>query len=282
MDPQPSKVRQRSGWNAAAVGYNRWWAIFEESLQPVSDRMIELAGIRQGYRVLDVATGVGEPAISVGRMVGGAGRVIGIDIAQSMLAFASDRARGLGLQNVTFYEMDAELLGFPAASFDAILCRYGLMFFPNMTGAFQEMRRCLVPGGRLVVAVQRSADSSPAAFGLAMQIAQAEVRGSRLDEGGPHLFRLTDANYLLGALEAGGFRGGRTELLRCAYRWTSTTEYVAMLREVADPVNSLLADLPHARREAIWAKITVAAEEYSSVDGAVVMPHEALLASAER
>jgi ubiquinone/menaquinone biosynthesis C-methylase UbiE len=115
--------------------------------------MIDLAAIGPGQRVLDVATGVGEPALSAARRSGPTARVDAIDSSAAMLDLARARAAELNLENVMFREMAAENLAYPEASFDAVLCRWGLMFLENLQETLAGFRRILVPGGRLVAVV---------------------------------------------------------------------------------------------------------------------------------
>ena len=125
FDAERFKRDSRSSWDAAAAGWEKWWPLFERAAQKVSNRLVELAGIEPGDRVLDIATGTGEPAITAARAVGPNGRVIGVDHSPGMLAVARRRASALGLTNVEYREGDAASLGEPAGSFDAVLCRWG-------------------------------------------------------------------------------------------------------------------------------------------------------------
>ena len=122
FDPQSYKASQRDDWGIAADGWRKWWPVIERMMQPVSDRLMDLARVQSGHRVLDVATGIGEPAITAARRVGSTGQVLATDQAPQMLAIGRERAGQLGLANVEFHEMDAETLDLPAQSFDAILC----------------------------------------------------------------------------------------------------------------------------------------------------------------
>jgi cyclopropane fatty-acyl-phospholipid synthase-like methyltransferase len=104
LDPEQYKTQQRQGWGSVAEGWREHWAIFERGAQPLSDHMVSLAGIARGQRVLDVATGIGEPAVTAARAVGPSGLVVATDLAPQMLGIARERARALGLANITFLE----------------------------------------------------------------------------------------------------------------------------------------------------------------------------------
>src|SRR6202050_2258034 len=152
------KGQQKAAWDDSAEGWKRWWPAFERAAQLVNDRLVELANVRAGARVLDIATGSGEPALTAARAVGQSGRVIAVDMSPAMLAIARERVGALGLSNVELIESDAESLSLDADSFDAVLCRWGLMFMPDLDGVLRGMHRALKPGGRFATAVWSVAD----------------------------------------------------------------------------------------------------------------------------
>jgi ubiquinone/menaquinone biosynthesis C-methylase UbiE len=152
-DPAVWKREQSSQWSHVAQGWQRRWVAFERGAQPLSDRIMELAHIAPGHKVLDVATGIGEPAMTAARKVGPSGRVVAIDQAPQMLEVARERMQAAGIETVEFVEGDAEAVTLPPGSFDAVVCRWGLMFFYHPVGTLSRLRNSLVPGGWLAVAV---------------------------------------------------------------------------------------------------------------------------------
>src|SRR6266487_5347942 len=157
FDPNKFKASQRQSWDSVAKGWQKWWKTFESGAQRVSDRLVELAEIKPGQRVLDLATGIGEPAITAAKIVGN-GHVLATDISAQMLAIAEERAKSLGLQDkMEFREIDAENLdSLPKLAFDAILSRWGLMFLPNLEIALRDMQRLLVSRGKLALQDRKS------------------------------------------------------------------------------------------------------------------------------
>ena len=127
VEPAEFRSGQRTQWNTAASGWKKWSSLIDKGAAPVSEKMIELAGIQPGHRVLDVATGYGEPALTAARRVGPEGEVVATDIAAEMIAFGRERAAAAGLDNVRFIETDAASLDFPEddPGFDAALSRWG-------------------------------------------------------------------------------------------------------------------------------------------------------------
>ena len=145
-----------------AEGWEKWWKTIEVGADNVSHRLIELAEIKSGSRVLDIATGIGDPAITAARKVGSSGRVLATDISPQMLSIAKQRAISLGLHHVIeFKEGDAETIELPTSTFDAVLCRWGLMFLPDLRTGLSNIYSSLVNGGRLAFAVWSSSEKVP-------------------------------------------------------------------------------------------------------------------------
>ena len=162
FDVDQYKTSQRQGWDSAASGWKYWWQVIEKGAQKINDRLIELAKIKQGDNVLDLATGIGEPAVTAAKVVGSKGHVFAVDISPQMLAIARQRSAYLKLQGIIeFKESDVESLHLPPLSFDAVLCRWGLMFLPNLDGALTTIFNVLKNGGRLATAVWSSQSKSP-------------------------------------------------------------------------------------------------------------------------
>ena len=150
MDAKLQRRIQRYGWDKAVDVYEHHW---QHQLAPAQTRLLEMADIRPGERVLDVACGTGLVTCHVARQVGESGTVIGVDVAGKMVAYAQQVAANQRLRQVTWARMDAEELLLPDGTFDVALCALGLMYVPHPVQALQEMYRVLKPGGRAVAAV---------------------------------------------------------------------------------------------------------------------------------
>ncbi|MEW6604596.1 MAG: methyltransferase domain-containing protein [Thermoproteota archaeon] len=283
LDPQKFKAAQRQGWDSVAEGWKKWWKVIEEGAQVVSDRLVELAEVRQGSRVLDVATGIGEPAITAARKVGPSGKVTAIDISPAMLAIARERAKQDGLSDIIeFEEADAESLMLPPSGFNAIICRFGLMFMPDLTGALKTMRGSLVPDGRIAAAVWSSLDRAPS-FLIPFTIVSKETRIPPPPPGSPGPFSLADTNVLRQKFEQAGFNDIKIESSKMDFRAPSPEEYVDFVRSTAAPLGAMMAGLPTARQEEIWNKVVNAAREYAdSGTGSVNFTNEVIYVSARR
>jgi ubiquinone/menaquinone biosynthesis C-methylase UbiE len=157
IDPKQYKETQRHSWDSVAHGWEKWWRAIEIGAGKVSRRLIELASIKIGSKVLDISTGIGEPGITAAREVGNTGQVLATDISSEMLSIAKQRAINAGLQNViVFKQGDTGTIELPNSTFDAALCRFGLMFLPDLDTALLNIYGSLVNGGRLAAAVWAS------------------------------------------------------------------------------------------------------------------------------
>lgn len=275
FDPLQYKAKQRHDWDAVAAGWKKWWQTLEQGAQRVSDRLVALAEIQSGQRILDVATGIGEPAVTAARKIGPTGWVVATDQAPQMLAVAQERAAGKGLQNIEFLEMDGEVLDLPEDGFDAILCRWGLMFFPERAKALARMARLLAPNGRLAAATWDIPPKVPM-ISLAMGVVQRELQLPPPPVKAPGPFSLADARALERQFTQAGFTDVHSERLTVPFEFPSVEDYVGFQQEVAAPVVTLLADHPPRRRAEIWTAIARAARQYATADGRIRFLNEAI------
>lgn len=266
---------------AHAAAWHKWFHVIEGGAQRLSDRLVALAAVAPGHSVLDVATGLGEPAATAARRVGPQGRVVGIDVSPDMLGFARRRAAELGLGNIDYREMDAEALDLPEAAFDAVLCRWGLMFLADLDAALADILRRLAPGGRFAAAVWGPPEGAPA-LSLSGRVVRAHLGMPPPAEGALSPFALADTGALLGALEAAGFEAVQGEWFTVAFRFDSAETFTAFRRERSGVLNREIADHPEEAREAAWRAVTEAARPYAIPDGTIVMRNAAYCATGRR
>lgn len=280
FDPEQYKAGQRRTWDDASSGWVKWWSKFEVGFGPISERILGLAELQPGQQVLDIATGIGEPALTAARQVGPTGRVLGIDISPQMLALAQQRAGAAGLANAEFRVADAEALDLPAASFDAALCRLGLMFLPNLPGALTGIRRVLRPGGRLAAAVWSTPDQVPSAT-VPMKVLKEMTAMAPPPPGAPGLFSLSEPGLLEQRLEEAGFQAVRTERLRFNLIMESAEAYLQMLRDTAGVIVNVVGQEPAERQDQIWQAIADGSRQYADPDGRIHFPAEVIVAVAQ-
>ena len=143
---QPADTSWGSSYRLIAA--DKWKAKSAALGRSVTEGLVEYARARPGMQVLDLASGTGEPAITLAGIVGSQGHVTALDLSSELLRIASDRARKRGLNNITFQEADAHALPFADKAFDLATCRFGVMFFKDVTHALRELARVLRPGAR--------------------------------------------------------------------------------------------------------------------------------------
>jgi SAM-dependent methyltransferase len=142
-------AEQAQAWNGEEG--RRWVAEVarhDRMLAPMTEYLLDAAGIRDGDAVLDAGCGCGETTLEAARRAG-RGSAAGADLSALMVAEASSRAERAGLRNVRFVRADAQEHAFPAGSFDVVISRFGVMFFDAPRAAFANLGRALRPGGRL-------------------------------------------------------------------------------------------------------------------------------------
>ena len=192
LDSKQYKEAERQSWNSVANNWQKWWKTIERGAEKVSRRLIELAEIKPGSRVLDIATGIGEPAITAANQIGNNGHILATDISPQMLSVAKQRATSLGLQNVIeFKEGDTETIDLPSSTFDAALCRWGLMLIPDPKAGLSNIYRSLVNGGHFAAAVWAS-PGQDTLIATTMNIVMKETNSLPPQPGAPGLFSLSD------------------------------------------------------------------------------------------
>jgi ubiquinone/menaquinone biosynthesis C-methylase UbiE len=264
-----------SVWDLASEAFLKISKMDEPFDEPVSDRLIELAEIDSGHTVVDVATGIGDPALSVARRVGPAGRVIATDQSTAMLAIAEKRARERGLTNIEFRQLDANVYDFPDATIDAVVCRWGLMFLSDLTDVLGRMRRSLKPGRVLAAVTWGEPDRVPI-----ISIRRSVIRAFDLPGSPNDPFRLSSTVTLEETAAAAGFEDVEVTRAVVPYEYASVDAFVEMQREAHESrMTALLARTP-AQQAEFWHALGAAAEPYAEIDGVVRVPCEILLTAA--
>jgi enediyne biosynthesis protein CalE5 len=256
FDPVAYKQAQHADWQTAAAGWRTWHHVLEAPAggQAVSRKLVALADLKPGDRVLDVATGYGEPALTAARAVMPHGRVVATDIAADLLAFGSERATRAGLDNIDFLEADAEALQFEVESFDAILSRQGLQFLPDVAGTLTRVHSALKRGGRLAAAVWGPLDTVQFASAIPIILRELELPSPATGRPGP--FALADAHMLAQLVADAGFRKVETGTMTVIYETASPEESTRWTRDVAPPIVNLTNGQPPEVQQRVWRKVT--------------------------
>lgn len=277
MDASEFRDGQRHQWNSAATGWRKWSEQIDAATSGISERLVELASVEPGSRVLDVAAGYGEPSLTAARRAGAEGAVVATDISAQMIAFGRERAAAAGLENIEFVESDAVSLEFAEASFDAALSRWGIIFEPDGEGAAARVRTFLKPGGRMAISSWGTPDRVPF-LAIPMRTAMQHLQVPPPPPGTPGPLSRPTPEALGGLLEAAGFSDVEVEEAEVTMEWQSPEEFASFVREIAPPITAMIASHPQEVQDRTWAAITEAVRELAADAGALRLSNLALLA----
>jgi SAM-dependent methyltransferase len=262
--PQDSKPSSEPVWGTQyrLIATEKWKAKSAAMGQPVTDALVEYAQPKPGMRVLDLASGTGEPAISLALKVGAQGDVTALDLSADLLEVAKERAQKRGLTNFSTHTADAHSLPFPDDSFDLATSRFGVMFFRDPALAFRELHRVLRPGARACFLVWGSVEQPY--WQTMMGVVHRRVGGPLLPPGGPNPFRYADPGSLAGVLRSAGFGNVEEETRTLPWAWPGTPEEVwEQAQAVSVPFRPLLERVPADMWPEIHAEIHSAIGKYS-------------------
>jgi enediyne biosynthesis protein CalE5 len=280
VQPIEFRTGQRAQWNSAASGWKKWSPLIDKDTAPVSERLVELAQVEVGDRVLDVAAGYGEPALTAAMRVGPDGRVVTTDISGEMLAFGRERTAAASLENVEFVEAEAASLDFPAGSFDAALSRWGIIFEPEPEATAARVRGFLKGGARMAISSWGPIDTVPM-FALTIGTLVERLQITPPPPGTPGPLARPTPEAIGSLLEGGGFSNVEVEAIDVVFEYSSPEEFVTCLREIAPPITALLAEYPDDVQADVWAAITDATRDRAGGDVPFTLVNRALLAVGE-
>jgi ubiquinone/menaquinone biosynthesis C-methylase UbiE len=260
------KERERQAWTSVAEGWQRRDELLKRGAGPVTERMLDMAGIRAGHHVLDIASGVGEPSLTAARRVGDDGRVIGTDLSDAMLNYARRKAAQEGIGNIEYHCVDGETLEFPANSFDAVTCRWGLMFMPEPTACLKLAHGVMKDNARIAVACWTAPEQNPF-VSLLMQVLANHMELPGPPPGAPGIFALADPERLQQVIESAGFRNVVLESVEIdVVEVENGQQYWEAMSDLAAPVMTLVNQLDTASREAYVSDVVAAADRLKQGD----------------
>jgi ubiquinone/menaquinone biosynthesis C-methylase UbiE len=280
VDPTEFRDKQRDQWNGVAAAWDEYSELIDSSAGIVSERLVEMAGIKAGDRVLDVAAGYGEPSLTAARKVGPEGSVVATDISAEMLGFGRQRAAAAGVENIEFVESDAISLDFPEASFDAAVSRWGIIFDPDGEGAAAHIRPLLKPGSRFAISSWGPPERVPF-LAVAMKTAMEKLDVPPPPPGTPGPLSRPTPEAIGGLLEGGGFSGVEVEELEVTFEFESPEDYTEFTVAMAAPIKAMLAPHPEDVQRETRDAITDAVREASGANGEVKLTNQVLIAAGQ-
>ncbi|MBA3596969.1 MAG: methyltransferase domain-containing protein [Methylibium sp.] len=269
FDAARFKTTTRAQWEAAAGAWRDWGPFLGRWLGPATEAMLDLAQVGPGQHVLDVAAGAGEQSFSAARCVGPTGQVLATDIAPSLLAHAAADAQAAGLHWLRTQELDGEALDtLPAESFDVVISRVGLIYFPDRARALAGMRHVLKPGGRVGAIVYSTPERNPF-FSIPVSIIRRRAKLPPPLPGQPGPFSLGGEGVLAAAFERAGFGQIKVRPVPSPLRLPSAAECVRFERESFGALHQMMAGLDEREREEAWAEVHAELAKFETADGFV-------------
>jgi ubiquinone/menaquinone biosynthesis C-methylase UbiE len=276
FDPVKFKVTTRQQWDAAAPAWDRWGPFLRQWLGEATELMLDLAGIQAGSRVLDVAAGAGDQTLQAAARVGPLGHVLATDISPRILEFAALQAQRARYDQVATSVQDGENLDVPEASFDAVISRVGLIYFPDQQRALRAMKHALKPGGRIAAIVYSTPDRN-GFFSIPVSIIRTRASLPPPLPGQPGPFSLGGTGVLEDAFKKAGFTNVTSRAVAAPVRLPSAAECVRFERESFGALHQMLAGTAESERPSVWEQIERELRKFEG-DHGFVGPCEMLVA----
>jgi ubiquinone/menaquinone biosynthesis C-methylase UbiE len=268
-------------WSESAPYWDKHRGFLCEMFAPVTQALIEDAQIAGPLTVLDVATGPGEPALSIAALIGPEGKVLGTDAVPEMVEAARREARRQSLPNAIFEVCSAESLPFGTNSFDAVVSRFGVMFFPSPIDSIRDWLRVLKPGGRIALAVWHFADKNPFHF-VVTQVVQKYVPSAPPLPDAPDTFRFAPPCKLHAVLSQAGVAAISERLLQFPIRASMSAEdFWTLRREMSEKLRTKIAKLSEHEFAQLTSDVVDALRPYCS-GGVISFPAEVLILSGRK
>jgi ubiquinone/menaquinone biosynthesis C-methylase UbiE len=281
MEQQLEQIReqQKASWNKFSGGWKKWDDITMDFLKPMGDEIIRLLKPKNGDQVLDVASGTGEPGLTIASMLKD-GKVIITDLAEYMLEIARENAAKRGIKNIETRVCDVSELPFADNTFDAISCRFGFMFFPDMLLAAKEMARVLKPGGRIATSVWNIPEKNFWVTAI-MGTINRNMQLPPPPPGSPGMFRCAKDGLMTDLFSKAGFKNISITEIAGNLNCQTSDVYWNMMTEVGAPIVAALSKADNAMKEKIKREVyEIVNQKYP--DGTVQIEASALVIYGEK
>lgn len=278
MPPQDERARLIKGWNRAAEGWARQQLAFDRAAAPVASRLVDLADLKPGERVLELASGLGDTGLVAAAKVGETGSVVLSDAAPKMLDRLRERTRGVA--NVEVKELFMEGLKFDTACVDAVLCRWGYFLLLDPLAALQETRRVLAPGGRVALSAWTSADDNPWTGATLPALRDRGLLGDPEREG-PQMFAWRDPQTIVDALGDAGFFDVVVEQVDLTFEWASFDDWWDARLDLSPDFTKVIGELSPEERDELTEELAAELAPWTLPSGALELPGRTHVARAD-
>jgi ubiquinone/menaquinone biosynthesis C-methylase UbiE len=263
----------------------KYWTKYSDTIRimfaPLTQALVEHAGIHAGQSVLDVAGGAGEPSLTIVDIVGPTGSVTCTDAVPEMVEAARSEANRRGVKNIQFRVCSADSLPFADNSFDAVVSRLGVMFFPDSLAAMREMIRVAKPGGNLAFAVWHKSELNPFCY-LVTNVIDQHVEPPATDPDAPNAFRFAEPGKLASVMT----RAGLVNVVERVIKFDiaapiSAQEFWTMRSQTSDTLRSKLSKLPADEQVEVTSEVKQAVSEFFP-DNQMKFPAQMLIVSGKK
>lgn len=281
MEKQLEEIRdqQKASWNKFSPGWKKWDELMMDFLKPMGDEIIRLIKPKGNEVILDIASGTGEPGLTIATMLNG-GKVVITDLSEDMLAIAREHAALRGIKNIETRACDVCELPFPDNTFDAISCRFGFMFFPDMHLAAKEMQRVLKPGGRIATAVWNGPDKNFWVTAIGGTI-NKNMQLPPPPPDAPGMFRCAKSGLIQDIFKEAGLKNTSEKEVTGKLKCGTADQYWNLMTEVAAPFVAALSNADDAMKGKIKTEVLQAVHQKYS-DKNVMIDSSALVIYGEK
>jgi ubiquinone/menaquinone biosynthesis C-methylase UbiE len=241
-------------WQSAAEAWYRWSPAINRWLGEATNTMLNMAGIAPGQRILDIAAGAGEQSVAAAKRVGPTGHVLATDLSPNILQYAKVMANQEGLDNIDTAVMDGESLELNEETFDVVISRVGLIYFPDQHKALREMWRVLKPGGRIAAIVYSTAEKNKF-FSIPISVIRRRANLPAPLPGQPGPFSLGVPGALEEAYKKAGFNNVTSIRIDAPVHMSSAKECVQFEKESFGALHQMLSGLPAEETNSVWNQI---------------------------
>lgn len=279
MNTNEIREQQRQTWNKFSVGWRKWDNHVLSWLKPVGDELIKSVSLKENYKVLDAATGTGEPGLTAATFVPN-GKVTGQDLAEDMLELAKENARIRGIKNYETVSCDVSQMPFPDNHFDAVMARFGFMFFPDMQMAANEMARIAKPEAKISTSVWGLPEKNPWATAILGTINQM-MQIPPPPEGMPGLFRCSKPGMMKEIFEKSGLKNVSEKEVSGINIFDNAEHYWEFMNDIAAPVVGALSKADEEMKSKIKLTVFEKVQKFSS-NGKISLPWCAVVITGEK
>ena len=267
FDPEKFKAAARAQWDKNAKGWNDSAPQIRGWLAVATEAMLDMADVKPGAHVLDVAAGAGDQTLDIAKRVGPRGSVLATDLSAGILEFAKENSRRAGFANVETKVADGENLGVEEASFDAAVCRLGLMLYPDPLKGLREIYRALKPGARLATLVFSGPERNP----CIVILVSTAFKHAGLPPRDPYqpggLLSLGKPGLIDELFQKAGFTDVKTRKVTALFKLPSVKDYLSFTRTSAGPILEILGKLDDSAKDAAWAEIEEKLTAFNTASG---------------